>query len=313
MIGKSAARAAVKPKKPPREPKHHSSKWERRERFQTFWFIVPSLIGVAFFYIAPFFRVIWYSVIDNTVSGELVGFENYARLLSNSVFRLAAKNTLVFSAIALPLAIILPLLLATLLMRRIPGKSIFRTILISPLMVPTASVILIFEVIFNYNGALNSFLANFGVSAVDWLRGDFSRYIVVLLYLWKNVGYNMILFMASLAAIPKDMIDAASIDGASALRTFFKIKLPYLSSSIVFVGLLSLINSFKVFREVYLLTGDYPNEKLYMLQHFMNNTYGSLDYQKLSAAAMIMCVVMVALISVLLRVDAKLGRDIEDG
>ena len=180
-------------------------------------------------------------------------------------------------------------------------------------MVPTASVILIFEVIFNYNGALNSFLANFGVSAVDWLRGDFSRYIVVLLYLWKNVGYNMILFMASLAAIPKDMIDAASIDGASALRTFFKIKLPYLSSSIVFVGLLSLINSFKVFREVYLLTGDYPNEKLYMLQHFMNNTYGSLDYQKLSAAAMIMCVVMVALISVLLRVDAKLGRDIEDG
>ncbi|MBQ7821742.1 MAG: sugar ABC transporter permease, partial [Clostridia bacterium] len=160
-------------------------------------------------------------------------------------------------------------------------------------------------------GALNAALIPFGFEAVDWLRGEYSRYIVILLYLWKNIGYNMILFMAAIAAIPRDMIDAASIDGASRARVFFKIKLPYLSSSILFVGLLSLINSFKVFREVYLLTGNYPNENLYMLQHFMNNTYTRLDYQKMSSDAIIMSIVMIAIISLLMWIDARFGRDIE--
>lgn len=283
----------------------------RRERRRTALFILPSALGVSVFFILPFIIVIYYSLIDNPTGANFVGLDNFVKLFQNSSFKLAAGNTAAFTALALPLAIIIPLALATLLMNKIPGRSFFRTVLISPLMVPTASVILIFEVIFNYNGALNALLGGFGIDAVDWLRGEFSRYIVILLYLWKNIGYNMILFMAAIAAIPKDMIDAASIDGASRARIFFKIKLPYLSSSILFVGLLSLINSFKVFREVYLLTGNYPNESLYMLQHFMNNTFTTLNYQKMSAAAIIMSVVMIAIISLVMWVDARFGKDIE--
>ena len=288
------------------------SKKVRRERRKTALFMLPSLLGVAVFFIIPFFIVIYYSLIDNPISAEFVGLENFIGLINNGSFKIATRNTVQFSLIALPLAIIIPLFLASLLMNKLPGKSVFRTILISPYMVPTASIILIINVIFNYNGALNSLLGGFGVDKIDWLRGEFSRYIVVLLYLWKNVGYNMILFMAALAAIPKDMIDAASIDGASKVRVFFKIKLPYLSSSIFFVGLLSLINSFKVFREVYLLTGNYPNENLYMLQHFMNNTFKNLNYQRLSSAAIMMCIVMIAIISLLLYIDARFGKDIEE-
>ena len=279
------------------------NKRERKERLKTSLFILPSALGAAVFFVLPFIRVIYYAMIDNPVSGEFVWFDNFVKLMDNNSFKLAASNTAKFTALALPLAIIIPLLLASILMNKIPGKSFFRTVLISPLMVPTASVILIFEVIFNYNGALNAALIPFGIEAVDWLRGDFSRYIVILLYLWKNI--------AAIAAIPNDMIDAASIDGASKMRIFFKIKLPYLSSSILFVGLLALINSFKVFREVYLLTGNYPNENLYMLQHFMNNTYARLDYQKMSAAAIIMSIVMIAIISLLMWIDARFGRDIE--
>lgn len=289
----------------------NKNKRERRERITTSLFIAPSALGVAVFFVLPFFIVIYYSLIDNVTNASFVGFDNYIRLFNNESFKLAAKNTAAFTALALPLAVIIPLVLATLLMNKIPGKSFFRTVLISPLMVPTASVILIFEVIFNYNGALNSLLANFGISAVDWLRGEYSRYVVILLYLWKNIGYNMILFMAAIAAIPRDMIDAASIDGASRARTFLKIKLPYLSSSILFVALLSLINSFKVFREVYLLTGNYPNENLYMLQHFMNNTFSRLDYQKMSSAAIIMSIVMIIIIALITWVDARFGEDIE--
>lgn len=294
-----------------KKEKKQVNKREKSERLKTSLFIMPGFIGVAAFFLLPFFIVIYYSLIDNPINAEFVWFDNFISLLNNSSFKLAAKNTVLFTSLALPLAIIIPLLLASILMNKIPGKSFFRTVLISPLMVPTASVILIFEVIFNYNGALNAALAPFGVEAIDWMRGEFSRYIVILLYLWKNVGYNMILFMAAIAAIPKDMLDASSIDGASGMCTFFKIKLPYLSSTILFVGLLSLINSFKVFREVYLLTGNYPNENLYMLQHFMNNTFQRLDYQKMSSAAIIMCIVMIAIISLMMWIDAKFGKDLE--
>ena len=135
--------------------------------------------------------------------------------------------------------------------------------------------------------------------------------VVLLLFLWKNLGYNMILFMSGLANIPRDLLEVADVSGASEAYKFFSIKLRYLSPTVLFVTILSLINSFKVFREVYLLTGDYPYESLYMLQHFMNNTFRSLDYQKLSAAAVVMALVMVVLIALLFKIEDWFGKDVE--
>ena len=194
---------------------------------------------------------------------------------------------------------------------RIPLKSEFRTFFLSPMMVPIASIILIWQVLFHYNGTVNAFLERFGVDKIDFFKSDYCLIIIVLLFLWKNIGYNMILFMSALAAIPGDITEACMLDGAGPVRVFFRIKLPYISSTVLFVTILSLISSFKIFREVYLMTGRYPYERLYMLQHFMNNTFESLDYQKLSAAAIIMCAVMVVLIGALFIIDDKLGRDIE--
>jgi multiple sugar transport system permease protein len=134
---------------------------------------------------------------------------------------------------------------------------------------------------------------------------------VVLLFLWKNLGYNMILFMAGLANIPRELLEVADVEGASAAYKFFAIKLRYLSPTVLFVTILSLINSFKVFREVYLLAGNYPYESLYTLQHFMNNMFNALDYQKLSAAALIMAVFMVGLIALLFAVEDWFGKDVE--
>jgi multiple sugar transport system permease protein len=287
------------------------NKQQRRDRFKTSLFIAPSFIGAAVFFILPFFVVAYYSVIDNPISREFVGLANFENLLRNPIFRMAAKNTALFSAIAVPLAVVIPLLFAILLMRKIPLGSFFKTVLISPLMVPTASVVLIWEVLFHYEGTVNNFLVDFGIDRIDFFKSDWSLLVIVCLFLWKNIGYNMILFMAALASIPKDVTEASMLDGAGAFRTFFKIKLPYIFSSILFVTILSLISSFKIFREVYLMTGNYPYEKLYTLQHFMNNTFSSLDYQKLSAAAIIMCVVMVVIIGTLFIIDDKVGRDIE--
>ena len=124
-------------------------------------------------------------------------------------------------------------------------------------------------------------------------------------------GNNMILFMSALGSIPKDIIEVAQLEAAGKFTIFFKIKLRYIGSTILFVIILSLINSFKVFREVYLLSGDYPYDSLYMLQHFMNNTFASMDYQKLSAAAIIMCLFMIVVIGILFFIENKVGEDLE--
>ena len=274
-------------------------------------FLSPSLLGVGIFFILPFCVVVYYSLIDGVGSKNFVFLQNFIKLFDNSAFRLAAKNTLSFSAMAVPLAVVLSIVLALMLECRIPLKSQFRTFFLSPMMVPVASVVLIWQVLFNYNGTINEFLMLFGADKIDWLQSQFAPVVVLLLFLWKNLGYNMILFMAALNNIPKELLEVADVEGASEMYKFFAIKLRYLSPTVLFVTILSLINSFKVFREVYLLAGAYPYETLYTLQHFMNNTFDSLDYQKLSAAAVLMALVMVVIIALLFKAEDWFGKDVE--
>ena len=282
-----------------------------KDFLQSMCFLSPSLLGVAVFFIVPFGVVVYYSVIDGVGSRNFVFLDNFIKLFDNSAFLLAAKNTLTFSAWAVPLAVVLSMGLALMLECRIPLKSQFRTFFLSPMMVPVASVVLIWQVLFNFNGTVNEFLMLFGADKIDWLQSEHSQAVVIILFLWKNLGYFMILFMAGLANIPKELLEVADVEGASESYKFFAIKLRYLSPTVLFVTILSLINSFKVFREVYLLTGDYPYETLYMLQHFMNNTFKSLDYQKLSAAAVVMALVMVLLIALLFKAEDWFGKDVE--
>ena len=286
-------------------------KKRRADFLRSLCFLMPSLLGVGVFFILPFGVVVYYSMIDGVASRKLVYLENFRRLFQNSAFKLASINTLKFSAMAVPLAVVLAIMLALMLECRIPMKSQFRTFFLSPMMVPVASVVLIWQVLFNYNGTVNEFLMLFGAKRIDWLQSEYSMIVVLLLFLWKNLGYNMILFMAGLANIPKELLEVCDVEGALPAYKFFNIKLRYLSPTVLFVTILSLINSFKVFREVYLLTGDYPYESLYMLQHFMNNTFRALDYQKLSAAAVVMALVMVVLIALLFWIEDRFGKDVE--
>ena len=274
-------------------------------------FIGPSFFGVLLFFILPFGVVMYYSLIRSPINPDFVFLDNFKSILTNSAFRTAARNTVSFSALAVPLAVVLALLLALMLEVHIPLKSQFRTFFLSPMMVPVASIVLIWQVLFHYNGAINEVLLLFGADKIDWFKSEYAQLTVILLFLWKNLGYNMILFMAALANIPRELLEVADVEGASRAYKFFAIKLRYLSPTVLFVTILSLINSFKVFREVYLLTGDYPVQSLYMLQHFMNNTFKSLDYQKLSAAAVIMAAVMVIIIALLFLIEDKFGKDVE--
>ena len=282
----------------------------RKDFLRSLCFLSPSLLGVCVFFVLPFCVVVYYSVIDGVGTRNFVGIENFVKLWNNYSFGLAVRNTLRFSALAVPLAVILSLVLALMLEARIPLKSQFRTFFLSPMMVPVASIVLIWQVLFSDKGTVNELVMLLGGMPVDWLESKYAVYVVVLLFLWKNLGYNMILFMAGLSNIPKELLEVADVEGASEWYKFFSIKLRYLSPTVLFVTILSILNSFKIFREIYLLTDDYPSE-LYMLQHFMNGTFRSLDYQKLSAAAIILAIVMVLLILLLFVIENWFGKDVE--
>ena len=289
-LKKARNSAAPKPKKPMTA--------KAADKIRSILYLTPSVVGVSLFFILPFFVVVYYSLIRSPINPEFVFLENYKNVLGNSSFQTAVNNTLKFSAMAVPLAVILSLALALMLEQKIPMKSQFRTFFLSPIMVPVASVVLIWQVLFDYNGALNEFVAAFGLDKIDWLKSEYCLGVITVLYLWKNLGYNMILFMAD-------------VEGAPGWYKFVAIKLRYLSPTVLFVTILSMINSFKVFREIYLLTGKYPYEGLYMLQHFMNNTFASLDYQKLSAAAVLMAIFMVGLIALMFKAEDIFGKDVE--
>ena len=283
-----------------------------RDFLASLCFSGPSFLGMLIFFVAPFCVVIYYSFIAGALDHSFVGLKNYIAVWNNGAFQIAVKNTAVFSGLSVPLAVVLALVLALMLECRIPFKSQFRTFFLSPMMVPVASIILVWQVLFHSNGVVNEFLSVFGVKAIDWLKSDYCMVVIVLLFLWKNLGYNMILFMAALNNIPKELLEVAEVEGASKAYQFFHIKLRYLSPTVLFVTILSIINSFKVFREMYLLSGDYPYEGLYMLQHFMNNMYNkNLDYQRLSASAIMLAIVIIALIALLFAIENYFGKDVE--
>lgn len=277
-------------------------------------YLTPSLAGVLLFFVLPLFMILVTSTQRSATNSTFVGWKNYVDILSNEAFIQASQNTLLFSVMAVPLSVIVALLLAILLNTKLPGRSVFRSALLNPMMVPVASIVLIWQVIFSFNGSLNSFLGglDLGIDKIDWMKSDWSRLVILILFLWKNLGYNMVLFLSALNNVPPEMMDSAKMDGAGSVKRFFHISLVYLYPTIFFVGIMSLINSFKIFREVYLLTGSHPVKELYLLQHFMNNAFQDLNYQKLSSGAIIMCIAMIIIVGLLFLAENKFGSEVEE-
>lgn len=280
-------------------------RWMRRDASAALIFLGPSLVGFAVFYLIPFVVGIGYSAQSAPIDGAFVGFANYQELFASSSFRKAAVNTFLFTAVSVPLMVAASLFLAMLLNRSVYLRNWLRTAYVMPLVVPVASIILIWQALFDWNGTLNAVLHGFGIHRVDWMKSEWARNVVILVYMWKNIGYNMILFLAGLQNIPNDYYETAEVEGAGPIRKLTNITLVYLLPTTFFVVLMSIVNSFKVFRETYLIAGDYPHDSLYMLQHYMNNMFLSLDIQKLTAAATVMAAAILLLVTILLAMERR--------
>lgn len=255
-------------------------------------FVLPSLIGVFIFYIIPFISSAIYCFTTGVVDRKFVGFANFIALFHNEAYSLAVKNTCIIMGIALPLLCTMSIILALVIEKNLNKYRSLQGWLLISMAVPTASMVLVWRAVFETRGVLNGLLG----TNVDWLNSDYAPFIVVGLIIWKNLGYDILLITSSLLTLPREYEEAASVEGANGIRIALWIKLPLLVPMLFFMGIISLLNCLKIFREVYLLQGDYPNKSIYMLQHFMNNNFKNLNYEMLTTAAFILYIVIFTII-----------------
>ena len=264
----------------------------KKQKLTGLYFVMPSLIGVAIFTLLPSLDVFIRSF-QSAISREFVGLENYVEVFGNTAFKLATQNTIKFVSICRPLLLVLSLLIAVILNKFVEESQILRTAFLIPMAVPIASVVLIWNIVFHEQGVLSGVLDKFQIGSQDWMSTGFSFWILVFSYIWKNLGYNIILWLAGLNAISKD--------GAGEFTCFTKITLTCLKPTLYTVAVLSLLNSFKVFREAYLVAGDYPDKSMYLLQHLFNNWFREMSFGKMAAASVIMAIIIFILIMLLQR------------
>lgn len=247
--------------------------------------LIPSILGIAIFFFIPYMRVIYYSVIDDQFHKKFVWFDNYIKLLSNHYFQLSLKNSLLLIIVGVPILVCFALLISLLLifwMKRIPR---LRDAFIFPMLVPTASIVLIWQQLFE----------------------QFTSVIpIYLLFLWKNIGICIILLTAALATIDNSIFEAAKMDGAKAIYLHRKITIPMITPTIFFVVLLSIVNSFKIFKESYLYYGNkYPPDHSYTLQFYMNNNFLKFDYQALATSSVLTSLLVLIIVIIGLAIQRR--------
>lgn len=275
---------------------------KRKEHMAAYLFILPSFLGIAVFYIVPYIICFVKSLFAGE---EFVGFANYISLFHNNTFLLALKNTIVFTLTAVPLLMVVSFLIALFLNSFKKISSFFKSSLLIPVAVPVASLICVWQIIFDDYGAVNGLLNSLGLGTLQFFNSGFSMAMVIFIYVWKYCGFCVILFTAGLANVPEALYESARLDGAGSLKLVTSITIPMIMPTTFFVFLMEIIYSFKIFREVFALFGDYPNESVYFLQNFINNNYYNLNYPRLSSASIILSVMIIALMFVFFMFERK--------
>lgn len=272
-------------------------------------FLLPGLIGLLVFYVVPFLGGIYFSMTDGTIENRFVWFENYQRVWENEVFRLGLKNSLELSLLSAPLIFLFAFILAVML-RALREKSLgFRNLLLMPYLVPSSALLIIWMILFDFGGPINRIVEAMGGQRVLWLETGALRVPVVLLYIWKNVGFSVVILSAALSSVPDELYEFARLEGASVIQQETKITLPLILPTAFLVFVLAWVNAFKIFKEVYFIGGAYPRDEVYTLQHYMNNQFAKLDYQLVTTAAYSFALIVFALFGLLYLGKGVRGHD----
>lgn len=271
-----------------------------RWRSKRLLFLLPGVSGVLLFYLLPFLEVVRRSFLKSG-SGAFVGIDNYREVFENGAFALAVRNTFLYMAVGVPLLMGISLFLSMLLRNLLFRRRLVSAMLL-PMAVPAAVMVLTLQILIDRQGVINGVLTKVSeqiaafsaFSAIDYLNTEWALVVVVCSFLWKNTGYMIILWLAGLAALPKEVEEAAQVDGANRWQNWHYIIRPGLSGSFFTIGMLSVLQIFKSYREVWMVAGSYPQEHIYFLQHLLQNWYLKLEFDRMAALTVILSLVLLA-------------------
>ena len=270
----------------------------QKESFWAWVFILPAFLGTFIFIIIPIFASFGLSFIDwNLINKpKMVGLENYIGLFNDPVFYQVLWNTLYYALITAIFSIILPLMLAIALDRKIKGSSFFKTAYFIPFVTPMIVIGIVWTWIFDSNYGILNWVLGVGDN-IKWLYDkNFAMPALIIVSVWKNIGYNMLIFLAGLQAIPESINEACEIEGATGIKRFFLVTLPLLSPTVFFVSIMTTISSFHVFDLIYLMTDGGPENSTSVLVYWIyKQAFEFFNIGKASAIAYVLFVIILSL------------------
>jgi multiple sugar transport system permease protein len=273
----------------------------RRDSLAGFLFIAPQLIGIITFVLVPLGLVFWYSlhewnVLANTFT--FTGSQNYRMVLDDTNLLEVLGATAIFSAGLVVLNMSLALLLAVLLNQKLAGIAVFRTLFFSPVVVSLVAWTIVWGFLLQKNGGINGMLLMVGIEGPNWLREDVTAMIsVIVVQVFKNVGLNMILFLAALQGVPKELYEAAHIDGAPAFKQFRRITLPLISPTILLTSIITIVGSLQVFAQIAVLTQGGPGLSTTVLVYYLYQQAFQFHYFGYGSTLSILLFVIVAVLT----------------
>jgi len=255
-------------------PRRRRSKLRMRNTLLGWSFILPNFIGFGALTLVPIVVLFYMSMTNWNVFGkaDFIGITNFQRLLGDGSFRIAVWNTLYYSVLHIPLTFVVALGLALVLNSKLRGVAFFRTAAFFPYITSIVAIAVVWNLLFSPDyGPINEFLRAIGISSPPgWLTSsDWAMPAVVIVSTWRDMGYYMILFLAGLQTVPRELHEAARMDGANVIQRFFNVTMPALRPTTFFVTVMLTINSFKIFDLILVMTDGGPGQATLVLSQFI--------------------------------------------
>ncbi len=271
-----------------------------------YFFLLPAGIILLIFFFIPFFQTIFLSFQDysnNIYNADWVGIANYLQIFKNPTFYKVMLNTFIYLVVAVPILAIVPLFLAILINQKIKGITLYKILIYLPVIVSIVVAAIAFKWLYADQGILNYLLNVLHIKSIGWLTDPkYAIYSVIILTIWKGIGYYMMIYLAALMSVPKELYEACDIDGAGFFRKHLTVTVPHIMPTIALVTTISSISAMKIFAEIYVMTKGGPlNSTKTIVYYIYERAFENLDLGYASAMAVILlAVVMVfSLINIL--------------
>ena len=267
------------------------------KKYIPYLFLLPAFVLLAVFFFIPFIDTILLSFKDfstDIYNPDFVGFCNYIQLFKSKEFYITLTNTFLFLIMVVPILAIFPLIVAIFINQKIKGVNIYKVLIYLPVIISIVVVAIAFKWLYAQQGILNYLAELFGLSAIGWLTDTkFALLSVAIVTIYKGIGYYMMIYLSALIGVPRDLYEAADIDGASEIKKHLTVTIPQIMPTIALVVIISSISALKVFTEIYVMTKGGPlNSTKTIVYYIYERAFENLDLSMASAASVVLLLVI---------------------